>query len=72
MNAMRKNWDYVTVCDVTLLEQGEKAGLFLIEGEEFWIPWSQIDDSSLMEVDEEGDLYVRRWLAVENGLPFFD
>lgn len=69
---MRKNWDYVVVCDVTLVEEGDRAGLFSIEGEEVWIPWSQIDDGSLMEVDEEGDLYVRRWLAIENGLPFVD
>jgi hypothetical protein len=69
---MRKNWDYVTVCNIILLEEGEKAGLFLIECEEAWIPWSQIDDASLMNVEEEGDLYVRRWLAVENGLPFVD
>ena len=67
---MRDGWDYVAICDVGLLEESEGAGLFLIEGEEIWIPWSQIDESIVPEAGEEADLYVRRWIAIEKDLPF--
>lgn len=68
--AIRDNWDYVAICDVQLIESSDRAGLFLIEGEEVWLPWSQVDEDSVPEEGEEGDLYVRRWLAIERDLPF--
>jgi hypothetical protein len=70
--AMRDGWDYVAVCDVQLIEQTDRAGLFLIEGEEVWIPWSQIDENSMLDEGEDGDIYIRRWIAIEKGLPFVD
>ena len=67
---MRDGWDYVAVCDVQLLEETERAGLFLIEEEEVWLPWTQVDEESVPREGEEGDLYVRRWIAIEKDLPW--
>ena len=67
---MRDGWDYVAVCDVRLLNESEAAGLFLIEGEEIWLPWSQIDTQSVDYDGDVSDLYVRRWLAEERDLPY--
>jgi len=50
----------------------DKALLVDIEGEEFWIPRSQIhEDSELYNSDhvgESGVLVIPRWLAEEKGL----
>jgi hypothetical protein len=46
-----------------------KALLVLVEGEEVWIPRSQIQEDS--EVQDEGDsgtLVIPMWLAEEKGL----
>ena len=67
---MRDGWDYVAICDVELIEETDAAGLFLIEGEEVWLPWSQVDEESVPPEGEEGELYVRRWIAIEKDLPY--
>lgn len=67
---MRDSWDYVAVCDVRLIDETEAAGLFLIEGEEVWLPWSQIETEGVNYDGEDFDLYVRRWLADERDLPY--
>lgn len=67
---MRDGWDYVAICDVKLIEETDAAGLFLIEGEEVWLPWSQVDEESVPPEGEEGELYVRRWIAIEKDLPY--
>lgn len=40
----------------------DKAGLYIIEGHEFWLPFSQIED------DGDDTVLVPRWLAEEKGL----
>ncbi len=67
---MRDGWDYVAICDVELIDETDAAGLFLIEGEEVWLPWSQVDEESVPPEGEEGELYVRRWIAIEKDLPY--
>lgn len=67
---MRDGWDYVVICDVELIDETVQAGLFLIEGEEVWLPWSQVDEDSVPPEGEEGELYVRRWIAIEKDLPY--
>lgn len=59
----------VSIDDVECLKETDKALLCLIDGEEIWIPKSQIDEES--EVYEEGQtglLVITRWLAEQNGL----
>lgn len=67
---MRDGWDYVAICDVELIDETDSAGLFLIEGEEVWLPWSQVDEDTVPSEGEEGELYVRRWIAIEKDLPY--
>lgn len=58
-----------TFFDVTVEQETEKALLCNIEGEEIWIPKSQIDDDSeVYEMGTTGDLVVSRWIATQKGL----
>jgi len=55
--------------DASALRESAKALLVEIEGEESWIPKSQIDDDS--EVFAQGDsgmLVVNEWWAEKEGL----
>jgi hypothetical protein len=55
--------------DVTCLRETDKALLCLIEGEEVWVPQSQItDDSEVYEQGGEGKLVVTTWWAAKQGL----
>lgn len=47
----------------------DEAVLCEIEGEETWLPWSQIDDGSEIEgVGDEGTIWIPQWLASEKGI----
>lgn len=49
--------------------QTEKAILVEIEGEEHWIPQSQIDDDSeVFSAGDEGTLVITEWIAEQKGL----
>lgn len=58
--------------DVLVKHATEKALLVEHEGEELWIPLSQIDGDSEIyaehQVGEEGVLVVTDWLAEQKGL----
>jgi hypothetical protein len=61
--------DQFSIADVTCLKDTDKAILVEIDGEEYWIPQSQVDDDS--EVYQEGDkgvLVISHWIAVQKGL----
>ena len=71
---MRGN-DTVTFSGVTVLhetdpgESGSGSLLCDVEGEEVWIPKSQIhDDSEVYEDGTDGDLVISRWIAEKKGL----
>jgi hypothetical protein len=53
--------------DVEVLGKTDKAVLVELDGEEVWIPLSQIhDDSEIYEstgIGERGNLVISRWLA---------
>ena len=56
---------------VTCKKETDKALLCVIDGEEHWIPKSQVDDDS--EVFNDGDnstgkLVVSEWIATQKGL----
>lgn len=51
-----------------LIRQTDKAGLFLIEGDEHWLPWSQVDSEDVESNGDSGTIYIPRWLAEEKGL----
>lgn len=55
--------------DVLALRETEKGLLVQYEGEEFWVPKSQISsDSEVSEKDDQGVLAIPEWLAEEKGL----
>jgi hypothetical protein len=59
----------VQIQNVTAVKETEAALLVEVEGEEFWIPKSQIhDDSEVYKMDTEGTLVIPLWLAEKHGL----
>ena len=57
--------------DVRLVRTTDKALLVEYEGEEIWVPRSQVDDDSEIysdkQVGETGLLVIPYWLAEEKG-----
>lgn len=54
----------VTIQNVTVKRETEKALLVEIDGEEHWVPQSQIDDASeVYAMGTEGKLVVTTWFA---------
>lgn len=60
--------DYVKIEDVTLVCSTEKAALYRIDGEEYWLPWSCLDEGSVDKDGETGSIYLAEWLAEREGL----
>jgi hypothetical protein len=59
----------VQIQNVTVSKETEAALLVNIEGEEMWIPKSQIDDDSeVYKKDTEGTLVITEWIAKQKGL----
>lgn len=63
--------DKVRLDDVSCTKETEKAMLVVIEGQEYWLPKSQIDDDS--EVYDagkhaEGILVISQWIAEQKGI----
>lgn len=62
---------YVEFSNVTIVRSTPSAGLFRfndLDGEEIWIPWSQVDEASISKDGETGDLYITEWIAEKKGL----
>ena len=58
-----------TLYGVTILKETASAVLVDIDGEEVWIPQSQIHaDSQIWEEGDEGDLVISDWIAKDKGL----
>lgn len=61
----------VIITEVTLARSTEKAGLYRdTEGNEFWIPWSQLREDSVDKDGETGDIRIPLWLAEEKELDY--
>lgn len=59
----------VSIDDVVCKAATDKAILVVIEGEEYWIPQSQIDDDSeVWKKDDEGTLVISDWIAEQKGI----
>ena len=66
---MRDGEETVSFTDVTVSKATSKALLCVIDGDEYWIPKSQISqDSEVFNEDSEGTLIVSQWIAGEKGL----
>lgn len=67
--------DGVAFENVKIVRTSAKAMLVNIDGEEYWIPSSQVHDDSDVYVDENqtiqgspGKLVITRWIAEQKGL----
>lgn len=55
--------------DIKCIRSTDKAILVEVEGEEVWIPLSQVDDDSeVYEEGDEGTLVITQWIADKLGL----
>lgn len=55
--------------DIECMVDTDAAILVEIEGEDYWIPKSQIhDDSEVYKRDTSGTLVISEWIATEKGL----
>lgn len=65
-------YDQVTVYVDRVLRTTDKAALCLVNNDtEVWLPWSQIDEGSeVQQKGDEGEVYIPRWLAEKNELPY--
>ena len=62
------NDETVTLGQVLCKVETEKAILCIIEGDEIWIPKSQVhDDSEVYKKGDEGKLVVTKWFATKQG-----
>lgn len=60
--------DRVEVRDASCIAMTEKALLVEVDGEQTWVPRSQVDDDSeVWEDGQEGTLTVSRWIAEQKG-----
>lgn len=63
------NWTYVTVTEVKA--ETDKAFLFEIGGEEYWIPKSQISQEDIKDIEvgmAETDIAITDFIANEKGI----
>lgn len=59
----------VTIPDVRCMVATDSSMLCRIDGADYWIPRSQVDESSeIEELGDEGNLTIPEWLAVDRGL----
>ena len=61
---------YVYLDDCTVKKLTDKAALVAYEGEELWIPFSQMADSAtrLREGDDGVTVGITEWLAEQKGI----
>lgn len=66
-------YDNVEIEVEKLIRQTANAALCLIDGEECWLPWSQInEDSEITKDGDSGSVYIPRWLAEEKELEYYE
>lgn len=64
------NPSLVTIADVEVKFETERALLVLIAEDEYWIPKSVIhDDSEVYEMGTSGDLVIPLWFAQKENIP---
>lgn len=59
----------VTIRDALVKVKTQKAILVDVDGEDYWIPLSQVDEESeVFEKGDQGDLIITEWIAQQKGL----
>jgi len=65
------SWDSVTYVEIEvdeIIKETELAVLCVIDGEEVWLPRSQIDGGDDLDEGFSGTIQLADWLARERGL----
>lgn len=63
--------EFIEFEGVTLVAQTENAGLFRFEdGEEAWLPWSQVSEDSPGKNGEVGTLGLTSWICEKKGIEY--
>lgn len=63
------NFRQTVSVDASCIAETDLAILVDIEGEEFWIPKSQVhDDSEVYQEGDEGLLVISKWIAEKEGI----
>jgi hypothetical protein len=58
-----------SIPDVECLKESTDAILVAIEGDEYWIPKSQIlEESEVQGEGDDGELIITQWIAEQKGL----
>lgn len=67
---MSRDAEYATIKGAKCVGETAAAILVEVDGEEHWIPRSQLHerDNEVTEEGDEGDLVVAEWLALDKGL----
>jgi hypothetical protein len=61
--------DYVELEDVLFVRETDMAALFEIDGEQHWIPWSQIEDNGeKFRAQHVYTIYITEWWAQKEQL----
>lgn len=64
---------YVEVYVDECLRTSDKAALLVIDGDEHWVPFSQIEDNEEpLKEGYSGQLYLTRWICDEKGIEYSD
>jgi hypothetical protein len=59
----------VSIDDVFCKSTTAQAALLVIDGDEYWIPQSQIEDESeVWKKGDEGTLVISEWIAEQKGI----
>lgn len=61
--------DYVEVEYDRVVRDSGKAVLVEIDGDEYWLPWSCIEDNGDLDPDG-GSLYLAEWKAKADDIPY--
>lgn len=59
---------WILIDEAKLIRSSDKAGLYAIDGAEYWIPWSQIHEDSVDKDGDTGELWITEWIACEKGI----
>jgi len=62
--------EYVEVQYEQVIRKTDAAVLVLIDGEDVWLPWTQIEDNGEDLGEGAGVLYLKRWLAQKKDIPY--
>ena len=62
------NKNLVTIHDVDIKHETDNAVLIECDGEEYWIPFSQVEEMTKGANGRESSITITQWIADQKGL----